>query len=299
MDMSNHSRKIYSWHAGTHTLQLGSRTLMMGIVNMTPDSFSHDGRLQTKKNTGDSAYRYALRLIRDGADILDIGGESTRPGAARVAADEEQRRIIPLIRKIAQNTLIPVSADTNKTSVAKAALDAGASIINTIKGANPSRSLLRMIARYEAGIVLMHIAGGTPRVMQRCYAYKNDIIKDIISSLKDSIEKCLENGIKSDRIILDPGIGFGKDAEHNLRIINQLHRFQTLKRPVLIGTSRKSFIGCVLKQEDPTRRIFGTAATVAALILNGAHVVRVHDVKQMKDVILTADAVVREKVQYS
>jgi len=271
----------------------------MGIVNMTPDSFSHDGRLQTKKNTDDSAYRYALRLIRDGADILDIGGESTRPGAARVAAEEEQRRIIPLIRKLAQNALIPVSADTNKTSVAKAALDAGASIINTIKGANPSRSLLRMIARYDAGIVLMHIAGGTPRTMQQRYAYKNDIINDIISSLKDSIEKCLENGIKSDKIILDPGIGFGKNVEHNLRIINQLHRFQTLKHPVLIGTSRKSFIGCVLKREDPAQRIFGTAATVAASILNGAHIIRVHDVKQMRDIAIMTDAVIREKVQPS
>lgn len=297
--MSNHLRKTYSWRARAHTLHLGSRTLLMGIVNMTPDSFSHDGRLQAKKNTCDSACRYAMKLIRDGADLLDIGGESTRPGAARVTAEEEQRRIIPLIRKLVQTTSIPVSADTNKTSVAKAALDAGASIINTIKGANPSQSLLRMIARYEAGIVLMHIAGGTPRTMQKRYAYKNDIITDIISSLKDSIEKCLENGIKSDRIILDPGIGFGKHAEHNLRIINQLHRFQTLKRPVLIGTSRKSFIGCVLKQEDPAQRIFGTAATVAASILNGAHVVRVHDVKQMKDVILMTDAVIREKVQHS
>ncbi len=293
--MPKHIRKNYYCPAAQHTLELGPKTLLMGIINITPDSFSHDGCMRPKKNPCDYAYRLALKQIRSGADLLDIGGESTRPGSARVSADEEKSRILPIIKKLTQNTSIPISADTNKTSVAKAALDAGASLINTIRGVNPSRSLLRMVARYNAAIVLMHIGGGTPRTMQKRYAYRNDLINEIICALKYSVEKCLENGIKSDRIILDPGIGFGKHADHNLQIINQLHRFQALDHPILIGTSRKSFIGCVLDQPDPVQRLFGTAASVTAAILNGAHIVRVHDVGQMREVASMTDAIINEK----
>ncbi|HSA31013.1 MAG TPA: dihydropteroate synthase [Candidatus Omnitrophota bacterium] len=295
--MPERIRQKFSCIAGSHTLELGRRTLIMGIINMTPDSFSLDGcMMRSKKHAHDYAYRYALKQIREGADILDIGGESTRPGAARVTAEEEKQRIVPLIKRLAAKEDVPISADTNKVDVAKAALDAGASIINTIKGTNPSRSLLRMIARYGAAIVLMHIAGGTPRTMQKRYRYEKNLLGEIISSLKDSVEKCLENGIKSDRIILDPGICFGKSAEHNLRIINQLQRLKILRYPVLIGTSRKSFIGCVLKRPEADKRVFGTAATVAASILNGAHIVRVHDVGDIHDVVLMTDAIMTEKV---
>ncbi len=260
----------------------------MGVVNVTPDSFSRDGCLS---RTGGPKYALSLaqKYIRDGADIIDIGGESSRPGALRITAKEEINRVIPTIQALVKKTTVPISIDTYKPLVAKAALDAGASIVNNIMGTNnPNDNLLKMIKKYDAAVVLMHMRG-TPQTMQRNIHY-HDLIDEIISALGKSIEKCLEIGIKSDKIILDPGIGFGKTVEHNLEILNRLDDFGALERPLLIGTSRKSFIGKVLNREVGNR-LMGTAATVTTSITRGAHIVRVHDVKAMKEIALMTDAI--------
>jgi len=284
-------RKSFILNARDVTIPLGHQTQIMGIVNVTPDSFSQDGCMRRAADWQAFACRYALRQLRDGADILDIGGESTRPGSARVSSDEEQRRIIPVIKRLMLSKHKPViSVDTNKADVAKASLDAGARIINDIKGTKSNRSLLKMVARYDAAIVLMHMGKGSPRTMQRQIHYQN-ILDDILNSLRDSIEKCLEIGIKSDRIVIDPGIGFGKTAEHNLLIMNRLEAFQKLHYPILLGTSRKSFIGHVL-DKPVDQRDMGTAATVSVGIINGAHILRVHDVKKMTDVARMTDAII-------
>lgn len=268
----------------------------MGIINITPDSFSNDGIItRSGKNYQTHAWMYAQKLIRDGAHILDIGGESSRPGARSIPAKEEIKRVIPLIKRLKAQDKVPISVDTYKPAVAQEALDAGADIINTIYGTRPDRKLLKLVRDHKAAIVLMHMRG-TPKTMQRNIAYRN-VIKDICQELKRSIEICLEIGIKSDKIIIDPGIGFGKTAEHNLEIINQLRAFQKLKQPILIGTSRKSFIGRVLGNQAQDR-LMGTAATVTAGILQGTHIVRVHDVKELRDVIAMSDAILNMDVDH-
>ncbi len=267
----------------------------MGIVNVTPDSFSQDGFYRRGIKGGSQSQEGTLRailqaekFIREGADIIDIGGESTRPGAKPVSAREELKRVIPVIEGLAKKVKVPISVDTYKVEVAERALDAGASIVNNIMGSKPSKALLRMVKSYEAAVILMHISG-TPRTMQRQTNY-NNLIKNIIDSLRKSIENCLDMGIKSDKIIVDPGIGFGKTAEQNLRIIDQLKRFQVLRRPILIGTSRKSFIGKLLNQ-DVSERLMGTIASVCVSIVKGAHIVRVHDVKAVKEAVTVTDAI--------
>ena len=260
----------------------------MGIVNVTPDSFSGDGIL---KNTG--AYRLALKHIKNGADLIDIGGESSRPGAQIISADEEIRRIIPLIKKLAKVVKVPISVDTYKGLTAEYALDAGASIINNIQGITAQKKLLKMAARYGAGIILMHMRG-TPRTMQKKTTYRN-LTADIVKDLQIAVENCLEIGIKSDNIIVDPGICFSKTAEQNLEIINRLEELKILHRPVLIGTSRKSFIGKILSTE-PNNRLHGTIASSVLAIKNGAHIVRVHDVVEMKQAALVADAVINQSM---
>jgi len=274
-------------------IELGQTTRIMGIVNVTPDSFSGDGCMQTGRDHIQTAIRHARRLIRQGADIIDIGGESTRPGSGQIPVQEEIKRIIPVIRQIAKKTSIPISADTYKSATAQHALDAGASIINNIKGVRAEKSLLKMVKRYDAAIVLMHIQG-TPRTMQKNIHY-GDICNEILDSLRNSIEICLEIGVKSDKIIIDPGFGFGKTFEQNLLILNRLNIFSRLKFPLLIGTSRKSFIGKVLAK-DVDQRTWGTAATIATAILKGTHIVRVHDVKKMRDVVRVTDAILNERL---
>jgi len=259
----------------------------MGIVNVTPDSFSGDGR-----RTQTAAVRLAKKLIKEGADIIDVGGESSRPGASAISVKEELKRVIPVVKTLAKNT-IPISIDTYKPEVATAALAAGASIVNNIRGTTLNKSLLKIVKKYNAGIILMHMRG-TPKTMQKKISYHN-LLSDIIGPLRKSIEICLEIGIKSDRIIIDPGIGFGKTAEQNLEIINRLPEFQTLNTPILIGTSRKSFIGKILKQ-DVHRRLMGTAATVTTGILKGAHIMRVHDVKAIAQTVKVTDAIINQKM---
>ncbi len=269
-------------------LDISKKTQIMGVMNLTPDSFSQDGRFKYSINPK-SHFRFANQLIDDGADIIDIGGESTRPGADKISISEEIKRVIPTIRLLSPNCRVPISVDTYKPAVAIEALEAGASLVNTIKGVKVPKSMIKAVARHQAGIVLMHMRG-TPPTMQKKTVYGH-LIKEIIKDLALSIEFCLENGIKKDRIIVDPGIGFAKDLEGNLEILRRLNEFKVLGMPVLIGTSRKSFIGRIL---DATvdHRDWGTAASVAVGISKGASIVRVHNVKAMKQVVQVSDAII-------
>ncbi len=289
------TRKQHIIKTKYHTFELGQRTQIMGIINVTPDSFSSDGCLVNRdmSRTKTKALRLARKLVKDGADILDVGGESSRPGAPAVCAKEEAERIIPVIRSLKKNLAVSISIDTYKTSVAQQALDEGATIVNYIKGCQKDKSFLKMVRDYDAAIVLMHMRG-TPRSMQKKIRYDN-VVEDIKKRLKNSIENCLEIGIKSHRIIIDPGIGFGKTVEHNLQIINRLNNFSSLNQPLLIGTSRKSFIGKIL-DKPVDKRLMGTAASVACSILRGAHIIRVHDVKHMKEVSQITDSIINEKI---
>ena len=277
------SRIHYDLRARDVVLTLGHETRIMGIVNCTPDSFSGDGRLNAAV-----CLRYAHKLIREGADIIDIGGESTRPGASSITSKEEIRRIIPAIDTLVRKTKIPISVDTFKLEVARAALDAGASMVNNIKGVQTSKAFLKMVCDYGASIVIMHMRG-TPATMQSKAHYK-DVVKEVIEELKISVEKCLGVGIKKDRIIVDPGIGFAKTVDQNLMLIDHLDRLNILRCPILLGTSRKSFIGQVL-QKDVGGRLMGTAATVTAGVMRGAHIVRVHDIKAIKETLKVTDAI--------
>lgn len=283
-------RREFILKARSFTLDLGPKTRIMGIVNVTPDSFSHDGQYSTGFNHK-KAVRYARQLVRQGADILDIGGESTRPGAKRVAIKEELNRVIPVIEALAGKINIPISIDTYKPAVARAALKAGASLVNTIKGCSPDTQLLKTVQDYDAAIILMHMQG-VPQTMQKNIVY-SDLMGEIFQSLKKSAEKCLENGIKSDKIVIDPGIGFGKTVRHNLMIINRLNVLKALNYPLLIGTSRKSFIGKILNKEVH-RRLTGTIASISASVINGAHIVRVHDVAAVKEAVTLTDAIIHE-----
>lgn len=277
------SRVCYDLHARGTVLTLGHVTRVMGIVNCTPDSFSGDGKLGSSH-----CLRHARRLIREGADILDIGGESTRPGAAGISMAQEIKRVIPVIEVLARHVKIPISIDTSKLEVARYALDAGASIVNYVKGTQASTGFLKMVRDYNASLVIMHMRG-TPATMHRYARYKN-VVREVMEELQISIEKCLEIGIKKDRLIVDPGIGFAKTVDHNLVLINQLGRLNVLRCPILLGTSRKSFIGKIL-QKQIGDRLLGTAATLTAGVLQGAHVVRVHDVKAAKETLKMTDAI--------
>jgi len=278
------SRIHYDLCARDTVLTLGHETRIMGIVNCTPDSFSGDGKTNTA-----TCLRHARKLVREGADIIDIGGESTRPGASRVSPQVEIKRVIPVIDALARKIKIPISVDTYKMEVAHRALDAGASIVNNIKGTQTTaKAFLKMVRDYKAAIVIMHMRG-TPLTMQRYAKYKN-VVNEVIEEIKISVEKCLEIGIKKDRIIVDPGIGFAKNGDQNLMLINRLNRLNILDCPILLGTSRKSFLGQILNK-DVGGRLMGTAATVTAGVVRGAHLVRVHDVKTIKETLTITDAI--------
>lgn len=281
-------RKTFILNARGRRLVLGEQTKVMGVVNLTPDSFSRDGRISRQRNDPASHVAYALRMQREGADIIDIGGESTRPGASVVSAAEEVKRVIPTIGLLRKRSKVFISVDTYKSEVAQYALDAGADIVNNIMGTRMTKSFLTMVRNYGTALVLMHMRG-TPQSMQKKTKYKN-LITNIIGELRNSLEKCLEIGIKSDKIIIDPGIGFAKTATQNFEILKRLSEFQKLRCPILVGTSRKSFIGKVL-DADVSERAWGTAATITASVLNGSHIVRVHDVKEAKQVVMVADAI--------
>ncbi|MBF0619389.1 MAG: dihydropteroate synthase [Candidatus Omnitrophica bacterium] len=260
----------------------------MGILNMTPDSFSGDGHLTGGKRALARALGAARRMIRDGADIIDVGGESTRPGSCAVSVQEEIARVAPVIRALVKDGAVPVAVDTYKPEVAEAALEAGASIVNVIQGTPVSGAMLKVVRTYDAGIILMHMRGN-PSTMQAKTRYRN-ITQDILQALQKSVEKCLKTGIKKESIVVDPGFGFAKTVGQNLSLLKHLSAFKGLGLPVLAGVSRKSFIGKTLGVEA-AQRLQGTAASVTLAIQGGAHIIRVHDVRAMKQVALMSDAV--------
>ncbi len=271
-----------------HTLDFTEKTYIMGILNVTPDSFS-DGGLYLDRN---AAVDRALQMVEEGADIIDVGGESTRPGAEPVSLDEELKRTIPIIEAIADKVDVPISIDTYKSEVAKRAIEAGASIVNDISGLRFDPQMAPLVAEYDVGVIVMHIKG-TPRDMQKNPEYE-DLFGEIIGYLRESMALARAHGVPEERIVIDPGIGFGKKPEHNLQIINQLERFRVLSRPILMGVSRKSFIGLILDGAPPSERLEGTASAVAISVMKGANIVRVHDVKEMAKVVRVADAIRRE-----
>ncbi|MBD3380522.1 MAG: dihydropteroate synthase [Candidatus Omnitrophica bacterium] len=265
-------------------LPLDGRTGIMGILNVTPDSFSDGGELPDTV----SAVKRAERMLADGADLIDIGGESTRPGALPVKVSEELERVVPVIKAIKKELGAVISVDTYKSGVARAALDEGADLVNDISGLNADPSMAGVIAHSGAACILMHMKG-TPRTMQKAPFY-SDIIDEITGSLKGSVSKAEEAGIDPEKIIIDPGIGFGKTVEDNLILIRHLDRMSSVGKPIMIGTSRKSFIGAITGR-SVKERIHGTVASVCAAVLNGASIVRVHDVGEVSDALKIIDAI--------
>ena len=254
-------------------------TLVMGIVNVTPDSFSDGGKFFSPE----VAISHASKLIAQGADIIDIGGESTRPGAEQVSESEELKRVIPVIEKIrTDNPTILISIDTTKASVAKHAVEAGADIINDVSGLSFDNNMIGIVESFNIPVVIMHMKGN-PQNMQLNPKYK-DIVNEILDFFKMKIKIAIQSGINRSMIILDPGIGFGKTVDHNFELLSRLNEFNVLELPIMIGPSRKSFIGITLDL-PPEDRVEGTAAAVSAGVMNGASIVRVHDVKSMKRVV--------------
>jgi dihydropteroate synthase len=272
-------------------LDFSKKTYIMGILNVTRDSFS-DGGLYFDKS---EAIKRAIQMVEEGADIIDIGGESTRPGSEPITIEEELRRTIPVIEVLSKEVDVPISIDTYKSEVAKKALDAGASMVNDISGLRFDPEMSKVVSAYKVPVVIMHIKG-TPKDMQQNPVYEA-LIPEITDYLKDCIRLAIESGISEDKIIIDPGIGFGKTFNHNLEIINNLHEFTLLGKPILIGLSRKAFIGKILGDAPVTDRLEGTAAAVAISIMNGANIVRVHDVKEMVKVTKVADAIKKIKIR--
>ncbi|MDD5434745.1 MAG: dihydropteroate synthase [Nitrospira sp.] len=258
----------------------------MGIINVTPDSFSDGGLFFDP----DKAVEYGLKLEADGADIIDIGGESTRPGSLPVSAEDEIKRVIPVIKGLAAHVKIPISIDTYKSEVAELAVKAGASIINDISALRFDPDMVNVAREYNATVVLMHMLG-TPQDMQKNPFY-SDVILEVHDFLRERTEYAEKNGIKRDNIVIDPGVGFGKRLIHNIALIRHLDVFQSLQCPVLIGPSRKSFIGEILNV-PVDERVYGTAAVVALLITKGANIIRIHDVKAMKQVAKMTDAILK------
>jgi len=267
------------------TIDLGQRTFVMGILNVTPDSF-YDGGFY--KTVDDCLFRID-KMLSEGADIIDIGAESTRPGSHHITEQEELDRILPVLEKASERFNCIFSVDTTKSAVAREALNLGVSIINDISGLNFDERSAEEVVRHKAGIVLMHTSGH-PAYMQQKVSYAS-LIEDIISSLDSSIQKALSLGVEFESIVVDPGIGFGKTVEQNIEIIRNLSCFSKLGRPVMIGTSRKSFIGKVLGDLPAQDRLEGTAASVAVSIINGASIIRVHDVNHMKLIAMMTNAI--------
>jgi dihydropteroate synthase len=265
-------------------VDLGVRTVVMGILNATPDSFSDGGRLPT----AEAAIAFGLGLFEAGADWVDVGGESTRPGAARVELDEEMRRVVPVVEGLRRRGAGPISVDTTRAEVARAALEVGADIVNDVSGFRFDTAMAPLVAERAVPAVLMHNRGGFED-MHREPAYR-DVAAEVVAELGEALARAEGAGVPRDNLIVDPGIGFAKDAAHSLEALGRLGDLEALDRPVLVGPSRKSFIGKLL--DTPVdRRLMGTAAAVAAVILMGAHVVRVHDVREMVEVARVCDAI--------
>lgn len=271
---------------------LGQRTWIAGVINVTPDSFS-DGALYIDR---DKATERGVELVSEGSDIIDIGGESTRPGSESVSVEEELNRVVPVISALRKKTDIPISIDTTKSEVAEAALNAGADIINDISSLLFDPRMGPLAARMDVPVILMHMKG-TPKTMQLNPSYEN-VTFEVKAFLKERLETAEAHGIKKEKLIIDPGIGFGKRFEDNLTLINNLSSLEELGRPVLVGISRKSFIGRILNV-PPQERLEGTIASAILSIANGAHILRVHDVASVKKAILVAEAIMNENLPLS
>ena len=261
------------------------RPLLMGILNLTPDSFSDGGKFQSVEN----ALHEAHRMVEEGADLLDLGGESTRPGAFEITAEEELNRILPVLKSLRKKIEIPLSIDTTKPEVARVCLEEGADIINDVSGLKDSGpEMANAVRDFGAGLILMH-RRGTPQTMQTLAHYQ-DVVNEVMEELRVSLENALAAGLSEDQLVIDPGLGFAKTAEQNLEILKHLEKFHSLARPVLLGPSRKSFIGKITGREIGERE-FGTAAVVALAVAKGVQILRVHDVKSMRDAVRMAHAI--------
>lgn len=290
--LSNYQKNDFILDLGRYKLNLQSHTHIMGIINITPDSFSGDGLLRTtddRRQTTDIV-EYAQKLADEGADILDIGGESSRPGARPVSLKEELQRLIPALKSIAKKVRIPLSVDTYKAEVARQALDNGAVIVNDITALKGSAGMLNVIKKYKAAVALMHMKG-RPQSMQKNPRY-GSLMPEVCGYLKQAMDKAVEAGLDRKKIILDPGIGFGKSLEHNLEIIQSLGQLKALGQPVLIGLSRKSFLGKIIQRDADNRVSAGIGANCLAVV-NGAAIVRVHDVKETRDSLMVLDRIMK------
>lgn len=265
-------------------LRLAERVHLMGILNVTPDSFSDGGRYMNP----DDAVAHALRMVEEGADVLDIGAESSKPGAVPIDEKEERRRLIPIVQAVCRRVSVPVSIDTTKASIAEQALDVGAAMINDISALRFDARMGAVVAKSGAGLVLMHMQG-TPQTMQHDAEYA-DVVEEVRRFLNARLDAAKEAGISPDRILLDPGVGFGKNCRHNLTLLNRLDTFAALGRPLVVGVSRKAFIGKILDRPIDGR-LMGTAGAVAVAVMKGARVVRIHDVAPIRDVVRMIEAI--------
>ncbi len=285
-------RREFKLKLPSRTLLLGERTLVMGVLNVTPDSFSDGGKFLSVS----AAVKQALAMEAAGADLIDIGAESTRPGSREISAEEELQRLLPVLEKLRGKLQIPISIDTRKSAVADAALQAGAQIINDVSGLRHDAATARVAAKCNVPLILMHMRG-TPGTMQTM-PFARDVLKDVAQGLRRSVAIARRAGASKSQIVLDPGIGFGKSFAHNYELLRKLPELAKLGYPLLVGTSRKGFLGKTLsskgKPAPADARIWGTAATVAASILGGAHIVRVHDVAEMTQVARVSDQVVSD-----
>jgi dihydropteroate synthase len=274
------------WRVGERSFDCSERTLVMGILNVTPDSFSEGGRFFDR----DDAIKHAIQMVADGADIVDIGGESTRPGSDPVPADEELDRVVPVIERLTDELpRIPISVDTRKAAVAARALDAGATIVNDVSG-GADRDMFDVVRDKSAAVVLMHMKG-EPKTMQEAPSY-DDVVGEVHEFLRQRIEAAQLAGVDQERIAIDPGIGFGKDLPHNLELMRRIDAFLDLGRPILVGPSRKRFIGAILDLPE-NQRVEGTIGAVASMVTRGAHIVRVHDVRVVVRAVRVVDAIAK------
>ncbi|XTZ10785.1 MAG: dihydropteroate synthase [cyanobacterium endosymbiont of Rhopalodia yunnanensis] len=272
-----------------HSFCWGQRTYIMGILNVTPDSFSDGGQFSTLE----TALIQAKTLINSGADIIDIGGQSTRPGSQQILVEEELNRVIPIIKLLRRETSIPISIDTTRALVANAAIEAGADLVNDVSGGTFDSQMFTVVAKLKVPIILMHIRGNS-QTMQQLTNY-TDLIGEVSQWLNNQLNLAIKAGIKRSHLIIDPGIGFAKTYSQNLELLRRLSEFRILGQPILVGVSRKRFIGHILQQNDPKQRLWGTAAACCGAIAQSADILRVHDVAQIVDVALVADAIWRSQ----
>jgi dihydropteroate synthase len=273
------------WKIGDHTVDLSKQGMIMGVLNVTPDSFS-DGNQFLECN---AAVERGIQIASEGADIIDVGGESTRPGAEPVSADEEMKRVIPVIEKLRPKLEVPISVDTSKSEVAAAALEAGASIINDVTSGRGDEKMLPLAAKRNAAVVLMHMQGD-PRTMQKNPEY-GDVVREVADFFRQQYERALECGVDPMRLAFDPGIGFGKTLEHNLSLLGNLEQLRTHNRPLMVGVSRKSFLGKLIGSNEMADRLAPTVGLTATLRARGADIFRVHDVKENVAALRTVEGV--------